>query len=108
MAAEYLIWSIEHDAWWRPGRTGYTRTLSEAGRYSFIEAIQILQRANVVKVKECLIPREALGLGAEPDPAPPRSDELGDLLQWLAGADPAYLRELVAHVRAHVATMRRQ
>lgn len=53
---EYLIWSIEHDAWWRPARCGYTTVLSEAGRYSFVEASKILTRANYIRVNECLIP----------------------------------------------------
>jgi hypothetical protein len=26
----YLIWSIEHGAWWRADRRGYTRHLDEA------------------------------------------------------------------------------
>jgi hypothetical protein len=42
----FLIWSIEHTAFWRPGQTGYTRTLAEAGRYSETEADAIVARAN--------------------------------------------------------------
>lgn len=30
--ALWLIWSYEHDAWWKPGGFGYTSTLAEAGR----------------------------------------------------------------------------
>lgn len=51
-----LIWSIEHRAWWRPGRVGYTLVLQEAGTYSDAEAAEILARANLVKVNECAIP----------------------------------------------------
>jgi hypothetical protein len=104
----FLIWSLEHDAWLRPGEMGYTKALCEAGRYGYVRATQIVLRANLVHCHECMIPVEAVGLGAHPDPAPPRSDQLGDLLQWLAGSDPTYLRELEAAVRAHLDIMLRR
>ncbi|HWK10849.1 MAG TPA: hypothetical protein VNR64_12400 [Vicinamibacterales bacterium] len=104
----YLIWSIEHDAWWRPGERGYTRTLTEAGRYAEPRARAIVQRANMVRTNECLIPLAAAGLSDQPAPPPPCSDRFGDLLQYLAFADPAYLRELEGHVRAHVANVVRR
>jgi len=59
---KFVIWSIEHEAWWRPGSMGYARTLDEAGRYTHVEAHEILQRANRVAVHECLIPVTAFGL----------------------------------------------
>ena len=36
----YLIWSWEHDAWWRPARRGYTEDVAEAGRYTEAEAAE--------------------------------------------------------------------
>jgi hypothetical protein len=42
----YLIWSEEHGAWWKAGRTGYTRALVHAGRYGEAEAIGIVGEAN--------------------------------------------------------------
>lgn len=45
--AMYLIWSIEHTAWWRPHGTGYTPKRSEAGLYSFEEAEKIVESANI-------------------------------------------------------------
>jgi hypothetical protein len=42
----YLIWSNEHNAWWGPGRIGYTTEPSKAGRYSLAEASQICEDAN--------------------------------------------------------------
>jgi len=41
----YLIWSNEHAGWWGPGGAGYTRKLSQAGRYSQTEALRIVVRA---------------------------------------------------------------
>jgi hypothetical protein len=54
--ALYLVWSIEHDMWWRPDWQGYTPMIEEAGRYSLEEGRKILARANLVSVNECLIP----------------------------------------------------
>lgn len=42
----YLIWSNEHQAWWRAESRGYTTLLQQAGRYSFDEAITICNGAN--------------------------------------------------------------
>lgn len=53
---QFLIWSIEHDAWWRPDWGGYTRVLAEAGRYDEAEAERVLDRANTVGVNECRVP----------------------------------------------------
>jgi hypothetical protein len=40
-ADTYLVWSHEHSAWWGPGRNGYVRRLSQAGRYSRAVALDI-------------------------------------------------------------------
>ena len=42
----YLIWSYEHQAWWRPWGSGYTKDLKEAGRYEYLEARDICFKAN--------------------------------------------------------------
>jgi len=39
--AEFLIWSNEHRAWWRPNSAGYTLSLGGAGRYGREEAEEI-------------------------------------------------------------------
>ena len=56
----FVIWSIEHGAWWRPGRWGYCETLRGAGRFSRREAKQIIEGANIVAFHECMIPVAAL------------------------------------------------
>ena len=38
----YVIWSFEHEAWWRPNKRGYTDQLNEAGRYTAEEAGMIV------------------------------------------------------------------
>jgi len=56
----YLVWSIEHDAWWRPAHQGYTRDVRVAGRYSADDAYDIVKNANVVSFEECMIPVECI------------------------------------------------
>lgn len=43
----FLIWSNEHNAWWRPNRLGYTPEIAAAGRYFLEDAIAICNEANV-------------------------------------------------------------
>jgi hypothetical protein len=43
---KYVIWSFEHDAWWSPGRMGYTPYLAAAGRYTKADADAIVEHAN--------------------------------------------------------------
>jgi hypothetical protein len=42
---KYLVWSIEHQAWWGPGRNGYVTDIDVAGIYSRGEAIDICRDA---------------------------------------------------------------
>jgi hypothetical protein len=43
---QWVIFSIEHQAWWKAGWLGYTRRLAEAGVYDDEESEAILARAN--------------------------------------------------------------
>jgi hypothetical protein len=56
----YLIWSLQHAAWWAPAENGYTRVLAAAGRYSHADALRIVERANFALVHECAIPVECV------------------------------------------------
>lgn len=38
----YLIWSYDHNAWWRPNECGYTERIEEAGRYTASTAGRIV------------------------------------------------------------------
>ena len=87
----WLIWSYEHDAWWRPGAWGYTRELAEAGRYSGAEAERIIQRANVVTLSEVAVHEDEAGrFRPYPSIACPfcrrRSFNLEDIAQRYCGA----------------------
>lgn len=42
----YNIWSNEHNAWWNPGKRGYTNHRKRAGEYLEEEAIEICRKAN--------------------------------------------------------------
>lgn len=47
MNEDWLIWSNEHNAWWKSGGLGYTRKRSEAGIFSREEADEICRGANL-------------------------------------------------------------
>lgn len=55
---EYLIWSIEHGAWWAPDARGYTASYDKAGRYSKDEAYQISAKANWRALNEVPVPAD--------------------------------------------------
>lgn len=48
MMDPYLIWSNEHNAWWRPDARGYTAFLKDAGRYTRDEALRHCQTRDQV------------------------------------------------------------
>lgn len=43
----WLIWSIEHHAWWKPKFNGYTNDRNEAGVYSSADAFKVVKSANI-------------------------------------------------------------
>lgn len=55
----YLIWSNEHRAWWRANSAGYTTSLTEAGRYTRPEALDL-----------CSFSRDGWGSRAMPSELP--------------------------------------
>ena len=60
MTEWFVIWSIEHNAWWAPDRHGYVRDVLRAGRYPRHEARAIVHDANIVAFEECMIPVECI------------------------------------------------
>lgn len=40
----YLIWAMDHDAWWAPNAAGYTQDITKAGRYTAKEVAEIVAR----------------------------------------------------------------
>lgn len=61
MKEEFYIWSFEHDAWWKPNSFGYTRSITEAGKYPLSEALNICKNANVISsnrpsINEAMVP----------------------------------------------------
>lgn len=37
---DWLVWSCEHQLWWRANRCGYTAKVDEAGRYTLADALR--------------------------------------------------------------------
>lgn len=56
----YLIWSIEHNAWWAPNECGYVHSAAEAGIYALDVAQGIVREANLVEVKEAMVPERCV------------------------------------------------
>ncbi len=54
---KYLIWSIEHSAWWCPAENGYTLEKAKAGVYSYERACEIVESANINNLD---VPNEAM------------------------------------------------
>lgn len=42
----WLIYSFEHQGWWKAGERGYTQDFAEAGHYSHDRAVEIVTGAN--------------------------------------------------------------
>lgn len=44
---EWLIWSNEHNGWWATNKCGYVKERKHAGRYTYKEALEIVESANI-------------------------------------------------------------
>lgn len=45
-ALDWIIWSHEHQAWWKAGRNGYSEFRKDAGIFTLDEALEICRNAN--------------------------------------------------------------
>jgi len=57
---KWLIWSLEHNAWWMPASRGYTPSIGEAGRYGLEEARKIVADSNRFAFARGRGPEEAM------------------------------------------------
>lgn len=55
--SQWIIWSIEHSAWWAVDHKGYTTLRERAGVYSYAEALDIVEGANKGRKN---VPNEAM------------------------------------------------
>ncbi len=60
MDSYYVIWSTEHNAWWKENKCGYSKALDEAGLFSFKDANSVCIKANYVKMNEIMIPIDSV------------------------------------------------
>jgi hypothetical protein len=67
---KFLIWSNEHDRWWKSNANGYTEYEDQAGLFSFNEAATICLDANKYQMPNAK-PNEMMFPVRDP-----RSDEL--------------------------------
>lgn len=64
MKKKFLIWSIEHQAWWSDRGADYAKDIDAADRYSMKEALDIVLDAHIghhldKPPKEAMIPLDA-------------------------------------------------
>ena len=59
MIYEYLIFSNEHDAYWKPNELGYTRDIRQAGTYTLERAKAICEGAGMLD-SEKNVPNEIM------------------------------------------------
>ena len=53
----WLIWSVEHQGFWKSGSLGYTKYADEAGAYSYSDAVGVCKTANAGgAMEECMVP----------------------------------------------------
>jgi len=57
---KYLIWSVEHNGWWKQSQYGYSDDLSEAGLFSKEKAKEIIDNANRFHLEDVMIPNSAI------------------------------------------------
>lgn len=90
MATKYLIWSHEHDQWWRPNREGYTPRIEEAGRYTFDEVAEVvvphIPPGEEVAVDERVAPRWGEAVAAKLEAATSVDNAL-DVLKTIENDD---------------------
>lgn len=55
---KWLIWSFEHQAWWKSSGWGYTRDISKARQYEYDQAVDIVTISNNCHASE--LPQEAM------------------------------------------------
>jgi hypothetical protein len=91
---KYVIWSAEHQAWWRPGRMGYAPAIDGAGHYAEDEAKQIVTRANIVHFHEVAIPVDAFRPSITCRQCGFTSYNANDILERYCGACHRFLAEM--------------
>lgn len=52
----WLVWSYEHDAWWRAGRAGYSTNVLGAGFYTEQDAADCCDKRGWVSHKQGMPP----------------------------------------------------
>ena len=52
---KYYIWSVEHHAWWKANKRGYTTEINHAGMYDKKEAEEICHDANMFGINEKMV-----------------------------------------------------
>ncbi|HEY9410982.1 MAG TPA: hypothetical protein VIP77_15495 [Jiangellaceae bacterium] len=95
----WLVWSNEHDAWWKPNRCGYHHDVWQAGRYSERDAAGICRSA-AHGWRGGSPPPEVMVSAPENDQDTFTADDLRDMPERMATRTAVATREAIAERRA--------
>ena len=67
---EWLVWSVQHNAWWKHDGWGYTKKYSEAKRFTYKQACAIcrtggFRRSSALTHRDIRVPNETMILAQE-------------------------------------------
>ncbi len=72
----FMIWSHKREAWWKQNLHGYASDMSEAGHFTFHQAVEIVRGANIcLPIKKNSRPEDSM-VPVPNRPTPSKTEEV--------------------------------